>query len=140
MRSLTGDGVQTTIFLDELGIPTNADDIIVIRKTTSDGSFLPTDINYDTVLTGGDLAYSNARGLNPEDINVDGDGFTTPTNSKGPDELVPGWVQDTVDIKVYERPTTGSSQIISRNYRGDGANKTFEIGTRPVTESALFVK
>ena len=140
MRSIIGDGVQTTIMLDELGVPTSADDIIVIRKTTSDGSFLPTDINYDTVLTGGDLVYSNARGLNPEDINVDGDGFTTPTNSKGPDELVPGWVQDTVDIKVYERPTAGSSQIISRNYRGDGANKTFEIGTRPVTESALFVK
>ena len=41
MRSITGDGVQTTIMLDELGIPTSADDIIVIRKTTSDGSFLP---------------------------------------------------------------------------------------------------
>ena len=52
-------------------------------------AFYPTDINYDTVPTGGDLAYSNARGLNPEDINVDGDGFTTPTNpKKDPDELV----------------------------------------------------
>ena len=51
-----------------------------------------------------------------------------------------GWVQDTVDIKVYERSQQGLAAIISRNYRGDGVNKTFEIGTSPVTETALFVK
>ena len=121
-------------------IATKADDIIIVRKDTSDGSFLPTNINYDTVIKGGDLAYSNATGLNPEDIKIDGDGFTTPTNSKGPEELVPGWVQDSVDITVYERPTVGASHIVSRNYIGDGTTTIFDIGTAPITESSLFVK
>ena len=140
MRSITGDGTTNTIYLQDLGVSVVADDIITIRKTTSDGSFLPTDISYDTQITGGDLAYTTAKGLNPEDIDLDGDGFTTPTNSKGPEELVPGWVQDTLDIKIYERPTTGASQVISRNYTGDGTTKIFSIGTKPVTESALLVK
>jgi len=140
MRSIEGDGTTTVLKLDELGVSTAADDIIIVRKTTSDGSFLPTNIDYDAVIKGGDLNYSNALGLNPEDINIDGDGFTTPMNSKGPEELVPGWVQDTVDIKVYERPTVGASHIISRNYVGDGSTKNYDIGTNPITETALFVK
>ena len=140
MRTIQGDGVTTVLKLDELGIATKADDIIIVRKDTSDGSFLPTNINYDTVIKGGDLAYSNATGLNPEDIKIDGDGFTTPTNSKGPEELVPGWVQDSVDITVYERPTVGASHIVSRNYIGDGTTTIFDIGTAPITESSLFVK
>ena len=140
MRTLEGDGITKIIYLQDLGVSTVADDIIIIRKTTSDGSFLPTDINYDTTISGGDLAYTTARGLNPEEIDIDGDGFTTPTNSKGPEELVPGWVQDTVDIKVYERPTTGASQVVSRNYLGDGTTTIFAIGTKPITESALLVK
>jgi hypothetical protein len=31
----------------------------------------------DTLVKGGDLAYSTAQGLNAEDINIDGDGFVT---------------------------------------------------------------
>ena len=140
IRTIQGDGVTSVLKLDELGIATKADDIIIVRKDTSDGSFLPTNINYDTVIKGGDLAYTSATGLNPEDIKIDGDGFTTPTNSKGPEELIPGWVQDSVDIKVYERPTVGASHIVSRNYIGDGTTKTFDIGTKPITETNLFVK
>ena len=140
MRSIIGDGTTTTIELQELGILTQADDIIIVRKTTSDGSFLPTDINYDTLLTGGDLAYTSAQGLNSEEINVDGDGFVTPTTSKGPEELVPGQVQDSVDITVYERPTTGASNIVSRNYIANGSTTIFDIGTKPITDNSLFVK
>ena len=138
MRSIEGDGTTARVILPNISYAST--DNVVVRKSTSDGSFLPTNIDYDTVIKGGDLNYSNARGLNPEDINVDGDGFTTPTNSKGPDELVPGWVQDTVDIKVFERPTNGASHIISRNYTGDGTTTEFDIGTAPITESSTFVK
>tara|TARA_B100002019_G_scaffold85266_1_gene73780 strand:- start:11138 stop:26881 length:15744 start_codon:yes stop_codon:yes gene_type:complete len=140
MRSIIGDGTTTTVELQELGIITQADDIIIVRKTTSDGSFLPTDINYDTLLTGGDLAYTSAQGLNSEEINVDGDGFVTPTTSKGPEELIPGQVQDSVDITVYERPTTGASNIVSRNYIGNGSTTIYDIGTQPISDKSLFVK
>ena len=40
--------------------------------------------------------------LNAEDINIDGDGFVTPTSSHGPEEFVPGQVLDTLDIQVYD--------------------------------------
>ena len=145
-QSLTGDGVQTTIFLDNDGLDINdadapgAGDTIVIRKTTSDGSFLPPDDTYDTQIGGGSLDYSNAQGILAEEINIDGDGFVTPTTSKGPEELVPGQILDTVDIQVYERPTSGASNIVSMNHRGDGVTTTFDIGTNPVSEKSLFVK
>ncbi len=140
MRSITGDGVQTIIELDELGIPTAADDKIVIRKSTSDGSFLPVPGSYDTLIEGGQLDYTSAQGILAEEINIDGDGFATVANSGGPDEQLPGRVFDTVDIKVYERPTSGSSQIHSRNYIGDGVTTEFGIGTDPILDKNVFVK
>jgi len=140
MQSITGDGTTDVIELQELGIGTSADDVITIRKSTSDGSFLPPDDTYDTQIGGGSLDYTNARGILAEEINIDGDGFVTPTTSKGPEELVPGQISDTVDIQVYERPTSGASNIISMNHRGDGSTTIFDIGTAPITETALFVK
>ena len=94
MQSITGAGPtgisltddQTTnksVVIDEEVIPTVDNDVIVIRKTTSDGSFIPDPRAYDTALSGGALNYGTATGLNAEDIVVDGDGFVTPTSSGG---------------------------------------------------------
>ena len=47
---------------------------------------------------------------------------------------------DTVDIKVYERPKNGSSQITSRNYTGDGVTTTFSLDIAPLQANSLFVK
>jgi len=138
MQSLTGDGTTTIVALPDIAYTST--DKIIVRKSTSDGSFLPPSDTYDTLIGGGSLDYSNARGIDSAEINIDGDGFVTPTSSKGPEELVPGQVLDTVDIQVYERPTTGASNIISMNYRGDGVTKVYNIGTSPVTDTAIFVK
>jgi hypothetical protein len=140
MQSITGDGTTTVIELQELEIPTSVDDVIIVRKITSDGSFINDPESYDTSLTGGTLAYNSATGLRAEDITIDGDGFVTPTTSKGPEEIIPGQVLDTVDIAVYERPTGGSSIIVNRNYVGDGVTSSFELGKTPFTASSLFVK
>ena len=140
MQSITGDGTTTVIDLQGLGVPTQTDDIIVVRKVTSDGSFINDPESYDTSLSGGTLAYTSATGLKAEDITIDGDGFVTPTTSKGPEEIVPGQVLDTVDITVYERPTGGSSIIVNRNHIGDGSTKTFDSGKSPFTASSIFVK
>ena len=140
MRSITGDGTTQTLELQELEIPTQADDVIILRKTTSDGSFVSDPESFDTALSGGNLLYTTATGLNAEDISVDGDGFITPTSSKGPEEVIPGQVLDAVDITVFERPTTGSSIIINKNYVGDGVTTVYDTGKTPFTDSALFVK
>ena len=143
-QSITGNGTTTTIFLDGDGLgideSVSSTDIIIIRKTTSDGSFINDPESYDTTIEGGNIAYTTATGLKAEDITIDGDGFVTPTTSKGPEEIVPGQVLDTVDISVFERPTGGSSIIVNRNYIGDGSTKIFDIGKSPFTESSLFVK
>ena len=98
METLIGDGQTTIIYLDNYNIRVADGDTLVIRKKTSDGSFLADPAGYDTVIEGGNLGYTTATGLNAEDITVDGDGFVTPTTSKGPEEIVPGQVLDTVDI------------------------------------------
>ena len=140
MPSVTGNGIQQTINIGDYDIPAGTDDVFVIRKITSDGSFLPDPASYDTLVQGGDLSYQTATGINASEINIDGDGFVTSTTSAGPEEQVPGQILDTVDIQVYERPSSGASNITCRNYTGDGSATTFSIGTEPFTEDSLFVK
>jgi len=140
---LTDDGTQvesTIIKFDEEVVPTQNGDVIVIRKNTSDGSFIPDPRAYDTIITGGDLAYSSATGINPEDINIDGDGFVTPMTSKGPEELVPGQILDTLDIKVYDRVGSGGSVIESVSHIGDGTETKFKFEGLPQGKDAIFVK
>ena len=106
MQTITGDGIQQQILLRSIGITPNTDDVFALRKPDSDGSFLPSDIDFDTMLSGGNLTYGNAKGMLAEDIVVDGDNFVTPTTSKGPEEIVPGQVLDTLDLKVFDRPVS----------------------------------
>ena len=140
INPITGDGVTDTIYLDELGIIVADGDVLIIRKQSSDGSFSPDPESYDTQLTGGDLVYSSATGLNPEDIIVDGDGFVTPTTSKGPEELVPGQLVDTLDMRVYTREGAGQGVIYSQSYTTNGSTVTFDLGVIPNSTTAVLVK
>jgi hypothetical protein len=118
----------------------NDGDTVIIRKTTSDGSIKPQDTDYDTALTGGDLAYSSATGLAADDIIVDGDGFVTSTSSPAPEEVVPGQVVDAVAIKVFDAPSTGTANIRVDNYIADGTITNFVITQIPNSPQAVFVK
>ena len=60
--------------------------------------------------------------------------------SKGPEELVPGQVLDTLDIKVYDRTGDGSSILHSYNYLGDGNNKEFDINFVPMSQKDVWIK
>jgi len=153
MQSITGAGqtgvalyddagalANDIIIFDEEVITTKPNDVLVFRKTTSDGAFLPDPRSYDTILRGGDFAFSTARGINPEEIIVDGDDFISPTTSKGPEEQVPGQVLDTVNIRVFHRPQDGGSMLSSNSYRADGINDRYGFGIQPQNKEGLFVR
>jgi len=147
MNSFIGDGVSTgpivipnhATFTTAFGADIQAGDSIILRKNTSDGSFKPSDIQYDTQIFGGDFAYVSATGLAAEDINVDGDGFVTPTSSYAPEEIVTGQVVDTVDITVYHKIGDGSPIISTVRYLTADDN-IFDIGQRPGTSTSVIVK
>lgn len=97
---LNDDDTRTVVLPSSIII--NENDVIIIRKLSSDGSIAPDEDDIDTMLLGGDLAYNTASGFSPSDIKVDGDGFVTPTTSPSPEELVAGQVIDTLSIKVFD--------------------------------------
>ena len=153
MAPVIGDGITDTFtFENQTGYYKYLDDlspgwrdnppkeIITIRRTTSDGSLKPNEESFDTALEGGDLAYTTALGINAEEINVDGDGFVTPTTSKGPEETIPGQVLDALDITVYERPVSGSSLMQTYLFKGDGSTTTFTLKQRPFSYESVIVK
>jgi hypothetical protein len=139
-NSITGDGTTDVINVQDLGISLLDGDVFVVRKITSDGSVTPDPDSYDMALTGGDLAYTTAKGVNPEEIIVDGDGFVTPTTSGGPEELIPGEVLDTLDIKVYTRDRDGQGVINSQSYIMDGVTVEYDLGVKPSSKDAVIVK
>ena len=140
--SRTDDDYDVTNYVafNEEAVPFGNTDVVIFRKSTSDGTFLPNEQTYDSIIQGGSLNYSTATGLESADITIDGDGFVTPTTSAGPEEQVPGQILDTVDIKVFERPKGGGSQVASTNYNGNGSKVTFDIGAKPLTTQSVFVK
>ena len=139
MSSITASG-STAIFAIPNTFTVLAGDRFIWRQSTSDGSIKPQDTDYDTALSGGNLAYSTATGLSSDDILVDGDGLVTPTTSPAPEEVVPGQVVDAVAIKVFDQPITGSANIKVDNYVADGSNNSFVITQTPSSPRAVVVK
>ena len=115
-------------------------DQFIFRKISSDGSILPPAQDYDTALTGGNLAYSTATGLAADDILVDGDGFVTPTSSPTPEEIVPGQVVDAVAIKIFDRPNSGAANVKVDNFIADGIQTKFVMTQQPNSSQAVVVK
>jgi hypothetical protein len=147
MQTFVGNGIINTIELpnltSETPIDINANDKIIFRKSTSDGSFLPRADEYDTQLSGGAFngtALLSATGYAPDDINIDGDGLVTPSTSHAPEEVVPGHISDALAIKVFHRPTGGAPKMLFKNYIANGATSEFVIGQYFPTERSVIVK
>ena len=70
---------------------------------------------------------------------LEGDEFVSPDTSYAPEEVVPGQMFDTVDIKVYTSPESGVPFISERNYRGDGTTTVFSIGNFPGSLGSVTV-
>ena len=139
MHTIHANGSSNTVSLPNT-VAVNVGDTFIFRQSTSDGSLSPQDDDYDTALSGGDLAYSTATGLSADDIIVDGDNFVTPVASPATEEVVPGQVIDTLAVKVYDKPSNGSAKILIDTYIGDGSQTTFELSQQPNSNQAVIVK
>ena len=118
-------------------------DEFIWRKSSSDGSVMPADTDYDTALNGGEFTgttLTSATGLAAEDIIVDGDGFITPTSSPATEEVVPGQVVDAVAIKVYDKTSTINASIKVDSYVGDGVETEFTFTQQINSPTAVLVK
>ena len=129
LPTFVGDGVTNSIVIPG-SLQVNTGDTFIFRKSTSDGSIKPQEIDYDTSLSGGKdidgfIGYQTATGLAADDILIDGDDLVSVTNSPAPEECVPGQIFDTVAVKVTTRPTSGSANIDYNNYIFDGVTTTF---------------
>ena len=78
-------------------------------EITSDGQVVLSQGTIDTIYYSEFL--DTALGTRPEDIISDGAGFVDTYNSHAPEELVPGRVFDTLDIKVTTLPQLSSTDI-----------------------------
>ena len=139
MTTPVANGSQQTFTIPDT-FTVNAGDEFIIRKSTSDGSIATSDRDYDSNISGGDLAYSSATGLLADDIVIDGDGFVTPTSSPATEEVVPGQVVDTVAIKVFDKANTGAANIKVDSYIADGSTSSFAITQQPNNQRAVIVK
>jgi hypothetical protein len=147
MTSFVGDGEVDIIILPQGAAlqSYNIDeqeygDRVIIRKIESDGSQNPRDDDYDTNLSGGNLAYSSATGFAPDDIILDGDDFVSAMTSHAPEEVVPGQIMDTLAIKVYSRPTGGCPNIVFKTHVGTGLTNEFIIGQDFPNNNSIIVK
>ena len=144
VNTFLADGMTDTFSIPNTYTVITGDEFI-LRQITSDGSVLPAQSDYDTALSGGDTSnlngvYSTATGLLADDIIVDGDDFVTPTTSGAPEEVVPGQVVDTVAIKVFDTPHTGSASIKVDNYITNGTKASYALSQVPNGPGAVIVK
>jgi hypothetical protein len=103
-----------------------------------DGVLTPTDDRtLDSIVKGG--LFTSALGHAPSDILLEGDDFISPDTSYAPEEVVPGQLFDTLDIKVYTSPESGVPFISEKNYRGDGTTTVFSIGDYPGSLGSVTV-
>jgi hypothetical protein len=133
--SFRGDGSTTTFTLTSAPADGTLVEFILFND---DGVLTPTDDRtLDSIIKGG--LFTSALGYAPSDIVLEGDGFVTPDTSYAPEEVVPGQLFDTLDIKVYTSPESGVPFISEKNYRGDGNTTIFSIGDYPGTLGSVTV-
>ena len=70
---------------------------------------------------------------------MDGDEFVSTTTSYAPEETVPGQIFDTMDMKVYTSPISGTPIITEKHYFGNGSTTTYSLGEYPGTLGSVTV-
>jgi len=145
-RLLGRPGVPNINQQDELGLD-NLFNIMFIKQTSDGGVSTNPYIDeyelglydYDVRLIGGIFEDSTVIGYKPDDVITDGDGFITPSTSYAPEELLPGHMADSVAIKVYQLPTSGSPKVINNRYIPDGTTTVYSYGQDVPTGNHVIV-
>ena len=118
---------------------TYGSNIVTFRDETSDGTVLPADPNaLDTVISGGDLTQVTL-GILPSDVLIDGSSYVGLDNSYGPEELLPGQIQESFAITVFEQKTTASPAIINTHYYIDPTANTYSIRGKIASTASILV-
>lgn len=137
--TLIGAGNPITVIVKSAAFSsTSSFSRIVFRTPEQNTSLLSTDV--DTVLDGGDLAYTTALGYRPSDIIVDGDKFVSPYTSYAPEEMIPGQIQESLGIDVFTIVPQGSPSVIDQSYYITDINNSTTISldlTPPSTGSVI---
>jgi len=97
----------------------------------------------DSVIEGGTWNTStrvNALGINPEDVTIDGDIFLSAASSYAPEELVPGYVTESVGINVYTKNSQGAP-IVFAGYTNiiAGTTSTGKLSIVPPSSNNIVV-
>jgi hypothetical protein len=107
-----------------------------LNTTYNDASSIDSSADYYDTFISSEFT-DTALGTRPEDINIVGGAYVDEFSSFAPQELLPGRVFDTLDIKVYQTAgndieSDGSgSPIHLISYSGDGSTSTFSWAAAP---------
>lgn len=103
----------------------------------------------DSLISGGSWtttattpALVSALGINPADIIIDGEyGFLSPYASHAPEEVVPGYVTDSLGISVYTKGASGDPVVMSGNFNfmATSTNQMFVLPELPSTINSISV-
>ncbi len=139
-----GDGVNDVVDIGNY-LQTVDGDILIFRPVESDGSVTITDDNLlDTKLSGGSLSaisgsYVTATGLTAEEISITGGKFISPEQVPAPEENVPGQVLDSLSLRIYQSPVSGSAPLQSKVSESDGTTVVYPIGQEVLENKSVFV-
>ena len=142
----TGDDSTLTIYRATADFTSEASfatgNLEVATVPGLDGKQQLPDSEYDSLIrsTFTDLTL----GTRPQDINIDGGEFVDVFSSHAPEELVPGIVFDTLDMKVFTlSPATAESgagpNIYMYAFRGDGSTTVFDVAVVGVHADNVIV-
>lgn len=133
VNALTVSESTITVELNStLALPLTTGSIVEFWNYEVNPSALDSNINGGT--------FGSVLGINPEDIVIDGDTFISPNVSNGTEELVPGFVADSIGISVYTRYYEGSPIVISGSYDVIASSSiVIPMTIMPPSVSSIFV-
>ena len=144
MPTFYGDGSTNVVEIGQY-IQTYPGDTLIFRPAESDGSVRISDETIiDTDISGGTMSaidgiYQTAKGIDAEDINIDGGKFNTPESVPAPEENIPGQVLDTLSIKVFQVNREGAPRIVNKIIYGDDSTAVFDVGNTIIEKNNVIV-
>ena len=139
--TIIGSGTTATVYIPLVNFTQSfsATQYVTFRDQISDGTILPGDPDaLDAVISGGQLG-EITLGIKPSDILLDGSAFLDANYSYAPEELLPGQVQESFAVTVFESKGQASPLIINRKYLLDNLTTTFDIGGKPASTASVLV-